>query len=65
MPEGSAPFWLVYFGIDDVDAGVARIGELGGSTIAEPMDIAPGARIAVARDPQGAVFALYAGRFEP
>jgi predicted enzyme related to lactoylglutathione lyase len=65
MPEGSPPFWLVYFGIDDVDAGIARIGELGGSTVAEPMDIGPGARIAIAQDPQGAVFALYAGRYEP
>jgi uncharacterized protein len=64
MPPGSAPFWLVYFGIDDVDAGLAKAGELGGSTIAEPMDIGPGGRIAVAQDAQGAVFALYAGRFE-
>jgi predicted enzyme related to lactoylglutathione lyase len=64
MPPGSPPFWLVYFGIDDVDNGMARIGELGGSTVAEPMDIGPGGRIAIAQDPQGAVFALYAGRFE-
>jgi predicted enzyme related to lactoylglutathione lyase len=28
------------------------------------MDIGPGGRIAIAQDPQGAVFALYAGRFE-
>ena len=64
MPEGSPPFWLVYFGTDDVDAAIAKVGELGGSTVAEPMEIAPEARIAVAQDPQGAVFALYAGRFE-
>jgi predicted enzyme related to lactoylglutathione lyase len=32
--------------------------------IAEPMEIMDGNRIAVARDPQGGVFALYAGRFE-
>ena len=64
MPPGSPPFWLVYFGIDDIDSGLAKVGELGGSTIAEPMDIGPGGRIAVAQDPQGALFALYAGRFE-
>jgi predicted enzyme related to lactoylglutathione lyase len=64
LPPGSPPFWLVYFGIDDVENGLARIGELGGSTVAEPMDIGPGGRIAIAQDPQGAVYALYAGRFE-
>ena len=64
MPPGSPPFWLVYFGIDDLDEGLARVGELGGSTVAEPMDVGPGGRIAVAQDPQGAVLALYAGRFE-
>ena len=64
MPPGSPPFWLVYFGIDDVDGGMVKIAELGGSTVAEPMDIGPGGRIAVAQDPQGALFALYAGRFE-
>jgi predicted enzyme related to lactoylglutathione lyase len=64
MPPDSPPFWLVYFGIDDLDAGLAKIGELGGSTIAEPMDVGPGGRIAVAQDPQRALFALYAGSFE-
>jgi predicted enzyme related to lactoylglutathione lyase len=58
------PYWLVYFAVDDVDASVARIGELGGSTIAGPFEMAM-ARMAVVADPQGAVFALYAGRLEP
>src|SRR5204863_8627 len=32
LPEGSPgpPHWLVYFGSDDVEAAVERIGELGG-----------------------------------
>ena len=37
--------------------------ELGGSTIAGPIDIEI-AKIAVVADPQGAVFALYAGQLE-
>ena len=37
---------------------------LGGSTLAGPIDIEM-ARIAVVQDPQGAVFALYAGTMEP
>jgi hypothetical protein len=64
FPEGTPPHWLVYFGIDDLDGAVAQIKDTGGTVIAEPMEIMDGNRIAVARDPQGGVFALYAGRFE-
>jgi predicted enzyme related to lactoylglutathione lyase len=63
-PPGTPPHWLVYFGIDDTDAGLARVGELGGTTLAGPIDL-PMAKIGIVADPQGAVFALYAGTFEP
>ncbi len=62
--EQEPPYWLAYFGIDDLDAGVAKIGALGGTTLTEPMDIGGGNRIAAVQDPQGAVFALYAGQFD-
>jgi hypothetical protein len=62
MPE-EPPYWLVYFGIDDVAAGTAKVEELGGSKLAGPMSIGPG-QIAILQDPQGAVFALYAGEFD-
>jgi uncharacterized protein len=58
------PYWLAYFGIDDIDHGLATVSELGGDKLAGPMAIGTG-KIAVVRDPQGAVFALYAGQFEP
>jgi uncharacterized protein len=61
---GTPPHWLVYFGSEDAAAALARVAELGGSSLVEPMDIGPEGRIAVAQDPQGAVFALYSGRFE-
>lgn len=61
--EGVPPHWLVYFGTDDIDASVAQAGELGGQTVNGPMDIGVG-KVAVMRDPQGAMFALYAGRFD-
>ncbi len=64
MAPGAPPHWLVYFGSDAADTAAARVRELGGSTIGEPMDIGPDARVAVVQDPQGAVFALYSGRFE-
>ena len=65
MPAvGGVPsHWLVYFGSDTVDDDAGRIGELGGQVMVAPMPI-PGGRILVAQDPQGAVFALFSGRFD-
>ena len=50
------PNWGVYFGVEDVDATVAKAQELGGGVIVEPRDIEDFARFAVLRDPDGAVF---------
>jgi len=60
----SPPSWLTYFGVQDIDQGLAKLTELGGSALAGPIDIQM-AKIAVVADPQGAVFALYAGELEP
>lgn len=57
------PYWLVYFGVEDAEAGVARVEELGGSKLVGPMSIGPG-QIAIVQDLQGAVFALYSGEFD-
>jgi uncharacterized protein len=57
------PSWLVYFGVQDIDVALATVAQLGGSTLAGPIDIQR-AKIAVVADPQGAVFALYAGELE-
>jgi hypothetical protein len=64
LQEGAPPHWLVYFGTDDVNASTSKISELGGTVVMPAMDIGEGNSIAVARDPQGGWFALYAGRFE-
>jgi len=58
------PGWLVYFGTEDADAGLAKAGELGATTLMGPADIGTGARIAIAQDPQGAAFALYSGHYD-
>lgn len=64
LGEGQGPpHWLVYFGIDDIDAGLARVEELGGTKLVGPMDIGI-ARTGIVQDPQGAVFAVYDGQFE-
>ena len=65
LPEGSpAPsHWLVYFGIDDIDSAAERIAATGATVMVPPQPV-PGGRIVVAQDPQGAIFALFAGRFD-
>ena len=62
--EAGPPHWLVYFTTANLDRSVERIGELGGQVIVAPMAIESG-RIAVAMDPQGAVFGLFEGEVDP
>ena len=57
------PNWLTYFAVEELDAALAKLEQLGGSKLAGPIDIEI-ARLAVVADPQGAVFALYAGALE-
>ncbi|HEY2769089.1 MAG TPA: VOC family protein [Solirubrobacteraceae bacterium] len=63
MPPDAPPHWLVYFGVEDATATLKRANELGGTALVEAVDIGIG-QIAVVQDPQGAVFALFAGQFE-
>jgi uncharacterized protein len=58
-PDPSIPaHWQPYVAIDDTDATTAKAKELGGSALLEPMDVPTVGRIAVIRDPQGAVFGI-------
>jgi uncharacterized protein len=63
-PPGTPPHWLPYFALDDVDSGLAKVEQLGGSTLVGSTDIGI-AKIAVVQDPQGAYFAIYAGQLDP
>jgi predicted enzyme related to lactoylglutathione lyase len=59
LPDGSAtPGWQPYVAVDDPDATTAKAVELGGSVLAEPMDVPNVGRVAVLRDPQGATFGI-------
>ena len=53
----------VNFEVDDIDAAAERIERSGGTVVVPKTDV-PGGQILVARDPQGAVFGLFAGRFD-
>jgi predicted enzyme related to lactoylglutathione lyase len=59
LPEGVPARWSVYFGVEDADAALARIGDLGGSTL-RPAEDTPYGRLATAVDPTGAQFKLVA-----
>jgi predicted enzyme related to lactoylglutathione lyase len=63
-PPGTPPHWIAYFGVDDIDQGLARVEELGGAKIAGPIDLGIG-KIGVVQDPQGGAFALWAGQMQP
>jgi hypothetical protein len=52
------PNWLVYFGVSDTDATVARAIQLGAKTLVPATDIPNVGRFSVIQDPQGAVFAI-------
>jgi predicted enzyme related to lactoylglutathione lyase len=60
--QGIPPFWMSYVTVDDADAVAARVGELGGTVLAEPFDVLEAGRMAVLQDPQGAVFAIWQPR---
>jgi uncharacterized protein len=57
LPEGVPSFWQVYIGVDDVDASIARVSELGGALLRDPQDT-PYGRMAGVADPLGAAFLL-------
>jgi len=48
--------WSVVFEVDDTDAAVAKVQELGGRQLMEPMDLPEVGRFAVVADKWGAVF---------
>ncbi|MCD9879897.1 VOC family protein [Streptomyces guryensis] len=59
FPPEVPPHWLPYFAVADVDASAATATEAGGTVLMEPTSVPDGPRIAVLRDPPGAVFGVY------
>ena len=57
---GQVPSWLGYVSVDDVTATLGKVGDAGGTVLAEPLDV-PGeaGSMAVCQDTEGAVFALW------
>jgi uncharacterized protein len=57
-PEGTPSHWLVYFGVESVDASVAAATERAGTVMMAAQDT-PFGRMAVLTDPFGAPFAVH------
>lgn len=57
MPD-MRPYWLPYFGTNSIARAIATITEKGGTVLHGPQEVPGGAFIAMARDPQGAHFAV-------
>ena len=51
--------WGIYFRVDDINAGAARITANGGTILNGPMEVPGGDWIVQAMDPQGAAFSLH------
>lgn len=60
LPAGTPAHWSVYFGVEDTDAALARVVDLGGSVVVPAQD-SPFGRLAQVADPTGAVFKLSDG----
>ena len=57
--NGAPPHWSTYITVADANASAARAVALGGSVLAKPRDVFSEGRMAVIRDPTGAVFSLW------
>jgi predicted enzyme related to lactoylglutathione lyase len=57
VPAEVPSYWMVYFGVADVDKGFDKALEAGGKEMLPPSDF-PGGRFAIVQDPQGAAFGL-------
>lgn len=57
--NNDTPHWAVYFQVDDADATVGQVTELGGSVVRDPAD-SPFGRLATLADPTGAQFRVTA-----
>lgn len=59
FPVSTSPYWMPYFVVADTDLGAERAALLGATVTLPPTDVPDGPRLAVLRDPQGALFGLH------
>ncbi len=54
----TAPRWMPYITVTDLDATLAKVGDLGGTQVGDPMPLPDGGRFAIITDPQGGITGL-------
>jgi uncharacterized protein len=59
MMPNVPPHWLAYLAVTDVDASTAKVKDLGGKVLMEPMALEKVGKFSVVQDPTGAAFALF------
>ncbi|MBZ0303846.1 MAG: VOC family protein [Anaerolineae bacterium] len=59
MMEGMPSVWSSYVNVDSADAIAARVKELGGTVLMEPMDVFDSGRMMMLQDPTGAVVGVW------
>jgi predicted enzyme related to lactoylglutathione lyase len=65
LQDGEPPAWSTYFATEDASDTALRIREAGGTVLVEPFDVMDAGRMAIARDPTGAVFGLWQAGTHP
>lgn len=58
MNAGIPPAWLLYMTVADLDASIAKCQQLGGAVVTPVRDMGSYGRMAIIRDPAGAVCAI-------
>jgi predicted enzyme related to lactoylglutathione lyase len=59
------PHWMMYIGVDGLEAAVAHATRLGGGALSPLIDVPDVGRMQVLKDPQGAAFAVYQPAMPP
>jgi predicted enzyme related to lactoylglutathione lyase len=57
--DGVPSNWTSYVSVTDAEAAAGRADELGGAVVRQPFDVPGAGRVAVLKDPFGAVFAVW------
>ncbi len=57
--QGVPPHWMVYFAAPRTDESAGKVAQLGGTVVKPPFDVMDVGRMAVCKDPGGAMFCLW------
>ena len=52
------PHLTIYIAVDNVEAKAKEIASVGGEIVIEPLEISPGVRICLFKEPMGQIFAM-------